>query len=182
MKHKGLFNWKKTGLRYLVIGVVILAITSGALWKYSSNGRPDAVQSQTSIPKATESNRAASPAHAHHQPEEPLDSTAASPSPEAADRQTPRSTSPAPAASQKECALKIKALKEKYKAKLKDQHDLLRGRLDYLIVGSNIAVDYIHTYNAAAASLHEQYKQQAVEHACIFPEPKPESLNDSYTP
>ncbi len=137
-----------------------------------SNTATTTVADQKTIPKASKQTLTQSTAT----PSSPT--AAASDTPAPAPVTSPTET--APSKKPKDCDLDINAERNEYKRKIRQQRDLLRDRLDYLIVGSSIAVDYIHSYNQATSALFQQYTQNAQAHACTFPEPKPETLPDSY--
>lgn len=56
----------------------------------------------------------------------------------------------------------------------------LNNRLAYPVVGSNISIEYIRTYNAEAAELYRLYEEKAANAGCSFPPSKPTVLPDSY--
>ncbi len=78
------------------------------------------------------------------------------------------------------CRQEMHKLVVDYRSKVRQQRDLLRERLEYPVVGSNIATGYIRSYNEAVMNLHGDYSRQAEGMGCSLAEVSPEILPDTY--
>ncbi len=166
---------KKSVLAASCIGVTILALLAITIGSHLASQRQ-----ATSLLQSSD-NGHASPAR----PTDKVDSEPVKPEAPPEPPSPPRSiqqpaaptTQPKPTPSS--CNLDVNKLTKEYKQKVRQQRELLDKRLNY-VVGSNIAINYINTYNQSVSNLYNQYEQLAASHGCSLRERPPAPLPKTY--